>query len=80
MCRHCRRELPAPPPSQIPYQERYARDYGVLDSEVSSRDYGAGCGDLSLLSGPAHAKKDFMRTFGEKGHMVSASIAGIRRA
>jgi hypothetical protein len=43
-----------------------------------SRDVGAGCDNPALLTGPGgNAKKDFLRSFGERGHFIAATIAGL---
>jgi hypothetical protein len=62
---------------KIEYAERYDRQYGSLGT--TNQAFGEGCAALSALDPPASPKRNFLKAFADKNHLVSPMIAGQRK-
>lgn len=63
---------------KIEYAERYDRQYGSMGT--TNQAFGEGCEALSALDPPkdGNAKRNFLKAFADKNHLVSPSIGGVR--
>lgn len=62
---------------KVDYAERYDRNYGSLST--TNQAFGEGCAALSALDPPASPKRNFLKAFADKNHLVAPSIGGVRK-